>query len=304
MIRFLVFSDLHYDHVFDAKKRIDSLIGKINDLSLNFVISLGDLCYPIQSNKPIIDRFQGLQVPVYYCVGNHDCEYYDCQNIKNFLELDALNYSFVIDDTKFIVLNSCFMKHDSKETLYHKEKYNKKADIYPLVSESEIEWLQAQMHSDSKKYIIFSHHSLVNDFGSRGIYNRNIIREILGKKRTILCMNGHDHGDSLTVINNIPYFTVNSMSYIWHGIKQVYPYKEEIHKQYPYLKDIILYKDPLYCIVEIEGENVKICGMSSDYQKVTPEDIGITDRRWNGVSIEPKISDWEYRNEIIGGKIW
>lgn len=41
IIRFLVFTDLHYDHVFDAEERLDSLIGRINDLSLDFVISLG-----------------------------------------------------------------------------------------------------------------------------------------------------------------------------------------------------------------------------------------------------------------------
>ena len=291
LIRFLVFSDLHYDHVFDANKRIDTLIDKINGSTLHFAISLGDLCYPIKSNKSIIDRLRGLQVPVYYCVGNHDCENYDYQNIKDFFEFDELHYSFVIDDTKFIVLNSCFMEHDGKTALYNKEKHDKKTDIYPLIPESEIEWLIAETTNDALKYIIFSHHSLANDFKNRGIHNKNVIRDILEKKSTLLCMNGHDHGDNLAVINEIPYFTVNSASYIWHGIKSVYSYEEEIHKQYPFLKDIILYKDPLHCIVEIDDETVKIYGMNSDFQRIRPEDVGINDRWWNGVSIEPKISD-------------
>lgn len=292
MIRFLVFSDLHYDHVFDAKKRLDFLISKLNDLSFNFVISLGDLCYPIQVNKPIIDQLHGLQVPIYYCVGNHDCENYDYPNIKDFLRLDELYYSFVIEDKKFIVLNSCFMEHDGKMILYNKGKYDKNIDTYPLIPLPEMEWLKAEMDDDSMKYIIFSHHSLANNFGNRGIYNRNEIRNFLEKKRVLLCMNGHDHGDSLAIINKIPYFTVNSASYIYHGMKQVYAYKKEIHKQYPYLKDIILYKDPLNCIVEIDGEKVKIHGVYSDYQNITPEDVGIIGRRWNGVSIEPKVTSF------------
>ena len=49
------------------------------------------------------------------------------------------------------------------------------------------------------------------------------------------------------------------------------------------------YKSPLYCVVEIEDENIKIYGTESDYQTVTPEDVDIVGRRWNGVSIEPKI---------------
>ena len=38
-----------------------------------------------------------------------------------------------------------------------------------------------------------------------------------------------------------------------------------------------------------EDENIKIYGTESDYQTVTPEDVDIVGRRWNGVSIEPKI---------------
>lgn len=72
IIRFLVFTDLHYDHVFDAEERLDSLIGRINDLSLDFVISLGDLCYPISDNRPIIRKLHSFGIPFYYCVGNHD----------------------------------------------------------------------------------------------------------------------------------------------------------------------------------------------------------------------------------------
>ncbi len=59
IVRFLVFSDLHYDHIFDAESRLDALISKISDssLHLDFVVSLGDLCCPVKENKPIIKNF-------------------------------------------------------------------------------------------------------------------------------------------------------------------------------------------------------------------------------------------------------
>ena len=79
------------------------------------------------------------------------------------------------------------------------------------------------------------------------------------KRQTVLVMNGHDHGDDLNIINGIPY------------------------------------KSYLYCIVEMEDENVKIYGTKSDYQTMAPEDVGIAGRRWNGVFIEPKISGWDRR---------
>ena len=107
-------------------------------------------------------------------------------------------------------------------------------------------------------------------------------------------MNDHDHGDDLNIINGIPYILVNSMSYIWHD-REKFAYSKEIHNKYPFTKNMILYKSSLYCIVEMEDENVKIYGTKSDYQTMAPEDVGIAGRRWNGVFIEPKISGWDRR---------
>lgn len=293
MIRFLVFSDLHYDHVFDADERIKVLMKALDDTPCDFVISLGDLCCPIKENLQIAQTLRNLPVPFYLCVGNHDCEYFGQEEIENFWKIHGLHDSFVIGDTKFLVLNSCFMNHDSKEVQYQKGIYDKTKDTYPIVSQQEMEWLKSQMSDSSMKYVVFSHHSLANAFGTRGIANRNAVREILETKNTLLCMNGHDHGDDIKTINGIPYFTVNSISYIWHGIKPMYVYLPEIQKKYPYLKDIILYDHPLYCIVEIEGNEVKIRGMDGGYQKISPEEVGIVNRQWNGVSIEPVISSWD-----------
>lgn len=43
-----------------------------------------------------------------------------------------------------------------------------------------------------------------------------------------LGMNGHDHGDATIDINGICYYTLNSMSYIWHGVKEVFNYSKKM----------------------------------------------------------------------------
>lgn len=294
MVRFLVFSDLHYDHIFDAEDRLDTLIDKSNDssLHLDFVVSLGDLCCPVSENKRIVRKLYNMGIPFYYCVGNHDCENSNWQAIKNFAEIRKPYYSFIMDGIKFIVLNTCFMVHEQKVMLYQKDIFRKNTDLYPIIPQCEIEWLMEEMSQKDLKYVIFSHHSLANDFAFRGVVNREEIRSILEKNKTLLVMNGHDHGNDLKTINNIPYFTVNSTSYIWHG-REIYAYSKDVHNQYPFLKNVILYRTPLYCIVEIEEANIKIRGTKSGYQFITPEDVGIVGRQWNGVSIEPEIIDWE-----------
>lgn len=104
-------------------------------------------------------------------------------------------------------------------------------------------------------------------------------------------MNGHDHGDEAVDINGICYYTLNAMSYIWHGLKETYNYSKEIHERYPGLKDMILYKDALHAIVTIiDDGQLKIEGMRGNYQNIIPSDVGIWNNMWNGVSIEPIVS--------------
>ncbi len=274
MIRFAAFSDLHYDHVFDGDRRIDEFINKIKSERLNFIISLGDLCYPIEQNKHILDKLISLNIPVFYVVGNHDLDSFSQEDIMSFLNVDSLNYSFIIENTKFIVMNSFYMGQKK-------------------ILDSQLEWLKQELDNEEQNYVVFSHHSLANDFNKRGIENRDEIRKILSSRKAILCMNGHDHGTDYKVIGGIHYYTLNSMSYIWHGLKEVYPYGDEIHSKYPYLKDLILYKDALHSIVEIDNDYIRIVGMESDYLSTTPEDVGISNRKWNGVSIEPRVIELE-----------
>ena len=292
MIKFAAFTDLHYDHVFDGNKRIDDFLSVVKNENLDFIISLGDLCYPTAQNNPIIEKLNTANAPIYYVIGNHDSDIYSQDLVRSFWQLDNLNYSFIIEKTKFIVLNSCFMKQSGIEYPYFKKNYEKKSDIYPIIPRFEIEWLKKEMQDENLSYVIFSHHSLANDFAKRGIANREEIREILSTRNTVLCMNGHDHGEACKVLNGIPYITLNSMTYIWHGMKEMFAFSTDIHNKYPNLKDMILYKDALYCIVEIDENAVNIKGVESEYMHIAPEDVGIADRKWNGVSIVPKVSDF------------
>lgn len=78
-----------------------------------------------------------------------------------------------------------------------------------------------------------------------------------------------------------------------YGVDREYEhfcYSEEIHKQYPFIKDMILYKDGLYAIVTI-GENghINIIGMRGEYQKITPREVGLG-YTWNGRSVLPVVS--------------
>ncbi|MDD6795225.1 MAG: metallophosphoesterase [Clostridiaceae bacterium] len=291
-IRFAVFSDLHYDFVHDANRRIIEFARDAKEKNVDFIIGLGDLCYPIDKNRNVLNTLKSTGVPCYFAIGNHDSDTICRDSIVHFLGIKNNYYSFERGNIKFIVLDSCFIKKQDGYEAYFKKNYNKSKDSYPYIPPFELEWLKNELKSTHKYYVIFSHHSLVNDFAKRGICNREEVRKILeqSREKILFCMNGHDHGDKIEKKNGITYFTLNSMSYIWQGMKENNTYSNEILAKYLYMKDFILYEEPLHAIVTIkEDGRVEIDGMKGHYQTLRPEEIGMSDS-WNGVTIKPVVS--------------
>lgn len=81
------------------------------------------------------------------------------------------------------------------------------------------------------------------------------------------------------------------MSYKWFGPEyEHFCYSHDIHAKYPYLKDIVLYNEPLSAIISIDEKlNIDIQGMEGYYQKITPRDLGIIGT-WDGRTISSKVS--------------
>lgn len=50
-MRFLVFTDLHYDAVPDGDRRLMELMKAAKEKEADFIINLGDTCYPKVDNQ-------------------------------------------------------------------------------------------------------------------------------------------------------------------------------------------------------------------------------------------------------------
>lgn len=287
MLRFLVFSDLHYDEVTDGDERIENILANVRDRHPDFIVSLGDLCNPVSKNQNVLAKFHSLNIPFYSVIGNHETDYCRLSEILDFFSLKKPYYSVVCNNYKLIFLCTCYFKTYGQEELYYQKNFKNDLSVYPIVPMDELQWLQEEL-KDNKEYIIFSHHSLVNDFVKRGVANREDIRKMFVGKRVLLCMNGHDHGDSYSLVNEIPYMTVNSANYAWLG-GQIAS-SEELQKKYSYLNGILQYKQAMSAYIEIDDREIRICGMEGEYLSVTPKDIGLYDYKWNGVSVRPQIT--------------
>ena len=274
MIRFLVFADLHYDTVPDGDARVEALAARIEAVRPDFVLSLGDLCRPVEENCAVLRRLGAAGAPVHHLVGNHDTDHGPLRRTLDFLGLERDYYSFTVDGVRFLMLNAGGSK--------------------PLcLPVAQLDWLRQEMEDPALRYVVCSHHSLANDFAQRGVANREAVRALLETRRTLLCLNGHDHGDACRVIHVVPYFTVNASSYLWHGMRKMTDYPEETCRRYPVLNDCLLLDGPLSAVVEIDGGHVAIRGMRGAWRASSPVDIGLGET-WNGVRISPDISDFEW----------
>lgn len=295
-IKFAVFTDLHYDHIHDGFSRMEEFIGKISRDEIDFIVDLGDFCSAKEENKKLLDMLSETKKPHYHLLGNHDSDVFLKEEVLNFLGMKSSYYSFSYGNVKFIALDACYIQNGEEFIHYFKRNYNDTKGIYPVIPPEQLAWLKSQLSEDYDFFVILSHHSLENDFARRGVHNRREVQQIINTanasgKKVLLCINGHDHGDSNKKIGDTCYFGLNSMSYQWFGAEyQHFSYEIELHRRYPFLQNIVMYKEALHAVITItEAGDVEIEGMEGSYQTVKPEELGLGES-WNGRSISPNIS--------------
>ena len=71
-MRFGVFTDLHYDTIPDADRRVDDLLKSFVQNKVDFAIDLGDSIYAKPENEAVVKRFKDL--PCYFSIGNHNTD--------------------------------------------------------------------------------------------------------------------------------------------------------------------------------------------------------------------------------------
>lgn len=295
-MRFCVFTDLHYDVIPDGDRRLRELLEDCREKQVEFILELGDLCHPAEENKRVLEILRQSGIPCYFSLGNHNTDFCPPETALDFLGLERSWYSVVRENVKFVFLDANFLQTADGYLPECRENYSKATVVGPYIPPEQLHWLEQEIQDDRYYYIICTHQGLANDFvtktKARGIVNRQEVRTILERRnqrsrRVLLCINGHEHGSDVKKIGGICYYTLNAASYFWQNVRDMYPYSPEIHQRFPYLKNMVLYREPLHCIVTIDEKSMTIEGMEGHYLTVSPEDIGMGNT-WNGVSIAPR----------------
>lgn len=74
-MKFCVFTDLHYDGVFDGDRRIEELLHSCKTQQVDFILELGDLCHPTAENQKVLTALRSAGIPCYFSLGNHNTDF-------------------------------------------------------------------------------------------------------------------------------------------------------------------------------------------------------------------------------------
>ena len=306
-VKFGIFADLHVDIMHDTEARLSAFIEAARREKVDFIIQLGDFCYPDEgrkcicqpekrpenieialnhptyANKEAIRRmYRDFEAPSYHVIGNHDCDMCSKRQILDYYSAGyEPYYSFDVGDFHFIVLDPNYYKKDGEYISYENGNYfdesYHKVKVLPYLPPHQLEWLKADLDSTDKPSVIFSHQSL-REKADGSILNAAQFREAIKNRRSrvLISFNGHSHLDGAKQVDGVWYMHVNSMSNYWLGEKYTTTlrYDEETDEKYPNVKFVAPYATPVYAIVELDGCGAKINGTDGEFVGKTPKELG------------------------------
>ena len=208
-VRFAICADVHQDIIHDAPDRMRTFIEEAKSENVDFIIQLGDFCYPKEENKPFLSVWNSFPGKKYHTLGNHDEDRSTKQEAMAFWGMEKSYYSFDQGAFHFIVLDPNFFVDEGRFMEYEKANYFAHKETRATIPPDQIEWLKNDLSQTDKLVVVFSHQCLE---AKRGVNNQLEVRKILeeanaSKKKVIACFSGHNHLDQHTEVNGIHYIT-------------------------------------------------------------------------------------------------
>lgn len=306
-LKFGIFADLHVDIMHDGEERMEAFVKACRDEDVDFIIQLGDFCYPDTRNcvcapdkRPInienaltyptyvdkdkiISYFQNFEKPSYHVLGNHDCDMCSKREVLDNYGADyEPYYSFDMGGFHFIVLDPNYYTIDGKyysfeNGNYFDESYHPQR-VLPVLPPEQVTWLREDLKQTKLPSVIFSHQGLGGNLPS-DILNATEVGEILksAPAGVVACLNGHTHIDYQECIDNIWFVNINSMSNQWLDVNFICKerYTKEIDEKFPNIQYTAPYRDSIFAIITMDEKGMDIKGIQSEFVGITPEEQGL-----------------------------
>lgn len=246
-VRFGMISDIHPDMLPDGRERVRAFVTAMQAARVDFVIQLGDFCWPAPGNRPYLQAWKEYQGPAYHVLGNHDMdEGYTREQTVAFCGMPAMHYSFDSGPIRGIVL-------DGNEPGGNATGYRR------FIGLEQLAWLERELKVADRPSLVFIHQPFDAELPD-GLENSAAVRGVLERAErsrpgsVIAVFSGHLHMDYERRVNGIRYVQINSAAYWWlnnpAARRETYP--PEAHKKHRYLTHVAAYRDPLWAVVTLD----------------------------------------------------
>ncbi len=300
VVKFLIFSDWHYDPGVFYERTLEDLHmleRRAVEEGCDFIIHAGDFCTGKESVEEYIKEYNNLSLPTYHCLGNHDSDQTPYETTVKRYGMPNGYYFFDVKGYRIVVLDPNYLYLDGEYIPYSEGNYYPHPEARDFLPPEQLEWLQRTLDSSPYPCILVSHESLGRD--EDNVRNKDAVKKIIKeanqkKKHTVLmCINGHNHCDRLRLLDGVLYFEINSATFyalaFSHG-----RYPKELSDRFEWVNATLVYEEPLYAIVTLEGTKVKIEGKETNMLHGVTLDM-VTDRIYGsmGQTCEPIIRSAE-----------
>lgn len=247
---------------------LDKMNEAAKKAGCSFIIHAGDLFQGEPTSYDFVERYNSLEVPTYHCLGNHDTDESPCEDILALYRMPNNYYYFDSDGYRIIVLDPNYMYLDGEYVHYSLRNYYHKHPIRDYVPPCQLAWLEETLASSPYPAIIISHESIERH--ADGIKNRDAVLNIINaanKKnpgRVLAAFNGHYHRDYTRILDGVLYMDVNSASFDYVSYAHD-KFPKEMRDSMSEVDHTLIYNDPLYAIITLEGNTITVEGVESSF---------------------------------------
>ncbi|NME68141.1 metallophosphoesterase family protein [Flammeovirga aprica] len=107
-VKFAVCTDVHQDIIHDAPERLQTFVEHAQKEDVDFIIQLGDFCYPKTQNDGFLNVWNSFSGPKYHVLGNHDMDISSKNESMKYTGMEKSFYSFDECGFHFVVLDPNF----------------------------------------------------------------------------------------------------------------------------------------------------------------------------------------------------
>lgn len=298
-VKFAVFADIHLDIMHDGPRRLDAFLRAAEEADVDFIIHLGDFSYPEDTScckcapekmpvnlhlamehppdvpkKELLARFAAFPKPSYHMLGNHEMDFSTKDMAMELYGMESPCYSFHCNGWHFIALDGNHCRNEQGEIVdYWYGKYFETKDL-PYLGKKQLLWLEKELEDGPEPVVLFCHQPMWEC--PRGLKDGADLRRLIQQSRARgkmvrLCMNGHLHEDLLSMKDGVIYYTLNSISNYWAGVKyETLRYSEKIDAEFPNLRYTLPYQKPIYAVITLDESGMTVQGVKGRFVQPGP----------------------------------